>query len=67
MVQKERARTTPAFVETIPEAAPAPPRSTPWLIGALVAVTAALLALSGWTAYQRYTTSASERPDCGRT
>jgi hypothetical protein len=65
MVQKQQARTTPAVVgatpETLREATPERPRSSPWLIGALVGVTLALVTLSGWTVYQRVMPSPSER------
>jgi hypothetical protein len=54
MVQKEQVRKTTPVIETIPEAAPRRPRSMPWLIGALVVMTLAFLALAASTAYQRY-------------
>ena len=61
MVQKQQVRRPPAIVETIPEAEPAPARSSPWLIFSLVVMIVAFLALVGWTAYQRYVPTPSER------
>jgi hypothetical protein len=54
MVQKEQVGRTPAVIETIPKASTKRPRSIPWLIGALVAMTLAFLALAAFTGYQRY-------------
>jgi hypothetical protein len=53
MIQQERVTGSPADVATIPEATSKRPRSTPWLVVALVAMTVACLALGGWTLYQR--------------
>jgi hypothetical protein len=68
MVQKEQVRRAPATVGAMPDTVPETtretrghPRSSPWLIGALVGVTIAFLALAGWTVYQRYMPSPSER------
>jgi hypothetical protein len=60
MVQQERVKRSPAATETIPETTTKRPRSTPWLVGALVGMTVALLALGGWTLYQRSLRSDAE-------
>ena len=60
MIQQDRGTRSPAEIATIPEATSKRPRSTPWLVGALVAVTVAFLALGGWTLYQRSSRSDAE-------
>ena len=67
MIQQERVKKTPtpiekvpAPIEQIPEATPKGSRATPWLAAALIGVSLALLALGGWTLYQRSTKSSAE-------
>ena len=56
MAQTQRVKTAPTPIEPARPASPAPARSgtSPWVIGALVGVTVALIAVTGWTVYQRY-------------
>lgn len=56
MAQAQRVKTTATPIEPIAPAPPEPVRAgtTPWMLGALIGVTVALLALAGWTIYQRY-------------
>jgi len=61
MVQAQQGKKTEATVKRIPEAAPERLRSTPWLVGALVIMSAAFLALAGLTLYQRYAKTDAER------
>ncbi len=67
MVQEQQVRRPPAeveataVVEKVPEARSEQPRSSPWLIGALVGITLAFMTLAGWTVYQRYMPTPSER------
>ena len=59
--QQERVKKAPTPIEKIP--APEPTKragSSPWVIGALVVMTAAFLALGGWTMYQRLQKSDAE-------
>ncbi len=58
--QQERVKKAPAHIEAIPAAAPKGPRSTPWLVGALIVTTLALLTLGGWTLRQRSLSSDAE-------
>jgi hypothetical protein len=52
MVQKEQVREPTAVVKNIPKAAPKRPRFSPrLLIGALLVMTLAFLALAGWTVF----------------
>lgn len=61
MVQKEQVRRGAAVVERIPETGQERPRSSPYLIGALVIMTLAFSSLAGWTVHQRYSKTAAER------
>jgi hypothetical protein len=55
MAQAQRVKTAPTPIEPArPSPEPAPTSGTPWLVGVLIGVTVALLALAGWTVYQRY-------------
>jgi len=57
MIQQERVKKVPAPIEKIsaPQAAPAERSgSSPWVIGALVVMTLAFVALGSWTVYQRF-------------
>ena len=61
MVQEEKVVKSPAVVKKIPEAQPARPSSTPYLINALAIVTLAFLMLAGWTVYKHYSKTPAER------
>lgn len=59
--QQERVKKAPTPIEKIP--APEPTKrdgSSPWVIGGLVIMTVAFLALGGWTMYQRLQKSDAE-------
>ena len=61
MIQQERVKKAPAPIEKIPAPEPTKqPGSSPWLIGGLVIMTLAFLALGSWTMYQRLQKSDAE-------
>jgi hypothetical protein len=61
MVQQEKVRPTAAVVPTIAIPEEDRSRANPWLIGGLIGMTLAFLALAGWTAYQRFHRSEASR------
>ena len=61
MIQQERIKKSPAPIEKVPASAPqARAASSPWLVGGLIGITVAFLALGGWTVYQRFQKNAAE-------
>jgi hypothetical protein len=53
MVQQEKVRSAAAVVPTTAVPNEERSRANPWLIGGLIGMTLAFLALAGWTTYQR--------------
>ena len=63
MIQQERVKKAPAQIEKLPAPEPVPAvrtGSSPWVIGGLVVMTLAFLALGGWTLYERLQKSDAE-------